>query len=63
MSEQSRRGGARLGAGRPKGDRNVILNVRISEHADYIVGKADNKSELIDELIKRFGLRIIENTG
>lgn len=63
MSEQSRRGGARLGAGRPKGDRKVILNVRISEHAEYIVGKAANKSEFIDELIKRFGLRIIDKTG
>lgn len=46
------RGGVRPGAGRPETDRNIPINVRISQIAYDIYKDIKNKSEYIDNLIK-----------
>lgn len=51
---QPKRGGFRPGAGRPAGERTVMLSVRISQQAmDILNSKTGNKSEYIDGLIKQ----------
>jgi len=50
--KKSGRGGWRGGV-RPTTDRKIQLNVRISQEAADIIADVKNKSEYIDELIKR----------
>lgn len=50
--KKNKRGGARPGAGRRKGDRTKGINVNISPEAYEIYSKWSNKSEKIDSLIK-----------
>lgn len=51
--EQKQHGGQRPGAGRPQTDRKVALSVRISPEAADKLSTIQNKSEFIDEMIKR----------
>ena len=46
------RGGAREGAGRPRGNRTRTISVRISEEAYEIYQSWGNKTAEIDALIK-----------
>lgn len=50
--KKNKRGGARPGAGRRKGDRTKAINVNISPEAYEIYMTWANKSEKIDSLIK-----------
>ena len=50
--KKNKRGGARPGAGRRKGDRNKAISVNISAEAYEIYMTWANKSEKIDSLIK-----------
>ena len=52
MEKKSKRGGARHGAGRRKGDRTKGISVNISLEAYEIYRTWGNKSEKIDGLIK-----------
>ena len=48
------RGGYKVGSGRPRGNRNVTMTVKISPEAhDKLSTLTDNKSEYIDSLILR----------
>lgn len=48
------RGGAREGAGRKSNDRDITLSVRVSQEAiDKLNGATKNKSQYIDNLIKK----------
>jgi len=49
----TRHGGRREGAGRPTNDRNIAVSVRISKEAYGILKQQGNKSEFIDNLIKK----------
>lgn len=53
--ERERRnwGGARPGVGRPPTNRKVSVNFRISQEAADLLNKQKNKSEYIDNLIKK----------
>lgn len=53
MATQNTHGGAREGAGRPKGERKVPLAVRISAEAAAKLEAVANKSEFIDYLIRQ----------
>lgn len=53
MEELKKRGGRRPGAGRPANNRNIMVAVRISKEAADILNTQKNKSEYIDELIKK----------
>lgn len=46
------RGGARVGAGRKKGNRRIAITVKISEEAKDILNTIENKSEFIDALVR-----------
>ena len=46
-------GGYRPNSGRPANDRKIPVSVRISPEANEFLSKQPNKSEYIDELIKR----------
>lgn len=46
-------GGYRENAGKPRGDRDYSLSVRISKEAKDKIARVHNKSEFIDELIKK----------
>lgn len=48
-------GGQRDGAGRKRGNRSVAVTFRISPDSAAILSKIKNKSEYIDELIKKAG--------
>lgn len=50
---QRQRGGRREGSGRPETDRKIAISVRISREAADKLATVDNKSEFLDELIKR----------
>lgn len=51
--DDTSRGGYRPGAGRPSNDRSIPLSVRISPEANEKIKRAENKSAIIDELIKQ----------
>lgn len=51
--KKENRGGARVGSGRPREDRKCMLSVRISLEASEMIKTMKNKSEYVDELIKR----------
>ena len=52
MTDSSRRGGARVGAGRHSTNRTCTLYIRISPEAlDRLNCLTNNKSEFIDKLI------------
>ena len=54
MNAINQRGGRRAGAGRPSNKRSVMVGVRITkEAADKLNRLANNKSEYIDNLIKK----------
>ena len=53
MEEQKKRGGRRPGSGRPANNRKIMVAVRISQEAADILNTQKNKSEYIDELIKK----------
>lgn len=54
MEEKKQRGGSRPGAGRPANDRSIALSVRITQEAMNILNeRTNNKSEFIDNLIKK----------
>lgn len=53
MEEKKKSGGRRPGAGRPVNNRNILIAVRISQDAADILNTQKNKSEYIDELIKK----------
>jgi hypothetical protein len=53
MEEKKQRGGSRPGAGRPSNDRSIMVGVRISQEAADILNAQKNKSEFIDNLIKK----------
>ena len=53
--KKNKRGGARPGAGRRKGDRSKAISVNISPEAYEIYKTWGNKSEIIDMLIKKEG--------
>lgn len=54
MEEKKKQhGGRRSGAGRPAGERNLMLSVRISQEAFDKISGVSNKSEFIDNLIKK----------
>lgn len=53
MEETKKHGGRRPGAGRPAGERNLMLSVRISQEAYDKISGVSNKSEFIDNLIKK----------
>ena len=46
-------GGPRPNSGRPTNDRNFALHVRITKEAADILNAQPNKSEFIDNLIKK----------
>lgn len=46
-------GGFRENSGKPRGDRDYSLSVRISKEAKDKIARVHNKSEFIDELIKK----------
>lgn len=46
-------GGRRSGAGRPANDRSIMVGVRITKEAADILNAQPNKSEFIDNLIKK----------
>lgn len=51
--EPSKRGGRREGSGRPETDRKIAISVRISREAAEKLATVANKSEFLDDLIKR----------
>lgn len=51
--QKSTRGGYRPGAGRHTTDRSVPLSVRISQEAAEMISQVRNKSQYIDQLIKK----------
>lgn len=51
--EGKKRGGARPGSGRKTTPYKVPLMVRITPEANEIIAGVENKSEYIDELIKK----------
>ena len=51
--ENKRRGGPREGSGRPRTDRKIAVSFRISQEAADKLATIKNKSEFLDELIKR----------
>lgn len=53
MEEKKKHGGARPGSGRRSTGRNVMLSVRVSAEAAALIGAVANKSEYIDNLIRR----------
>ena len=53
MENQKQHGGRRAGSGRPANDRNVQLLVRITQEASDKLKQVSNKSEFIDNLIKK----------
>lgn len=46
-------GGFRENSGKPRGDRDYSLSVRISKEAKDKIARVHNKSEFIDNLIKQ----------
>lgn len=46
-------GGFRENSGKPRGDRDYSLSVRISKESKDKIARVHNKSEFIDELIKK----------
>jgi hypothetical protein len=52
-NNEVKRGGVRPGSGRPANDRNVQLLVRITQEASDKLKQVSNKSEFIDNLIKK----------
>lgn len=46
------RGGKREGAGRPRGTRNNVVSVRLSDEALEKLNQYQNKSRYIDNLIR-----------
>ena len=52
-SVQRQRGGPREGSGRPRTDRKIAVSFRISQEAADKLATVANKSEFLDELIKR----------
>lgn len=57
MQMAENRGGARDGAGRPRGNRTRSISVRVSEEAYEIYQAWGNKAEIIDRLIRSEGLK------
>ena len=53
MEKKNAHGGSRPGAGRRANDRKCMLSVRISPEAEEIIKTVKNKSEYIDNLIKK----------
>ena len=54
MSNEKNHGGRRAGSGRPANDRNIMVGVRLSQEAvDKLNRPTNNKSEYIENLIKR----------
>lgn len=53
MMDKKQRGGARPGSGRPATDRKYPISVRISREAAELLETVANKSEFIDELIRK----------
>lgn len=51
--DDTTRGGYRPGSGRPANDRSIPLSVRISPESNEKLKKVENKSAIIDELIKQ----------
>lgn len=45
------RGGKRVGSGRPRGDRTVLISVRVSPEAAQYLADQPNKSEFVDWLL------------
>ena len=57
MEEKNKRGGRRIGAGRPKNpnnDRHIKLTVMLSQEAIDYLSTHGNKSEFIDKLIRSY---------
>lgn len=52
-NEKKQHGGRRSGAGRPANDRSIMVGVRITKEAADILNAQPNKSEFIDNLIKK----------
>ena len=54
MSNDKNHGGRRTGAGRPANERSVMVGVRLTqEAADKLNRLTNNKSEYLDNLIKK----------
>lgn len=53
MNKKENRGGARPNSGRPATGRTVTLSVKISKESAELLAPIPNKSEFIDELIKK----------
>ena len=53
MEDKKQHGGRRSGAGRPANDRSIMVGVRITKEAADILNAQPNKSEFIDNLIKK----------
>jgi hypothetical protein len=53
QEQKKQRGGARKNAGRKVTPYKVPLNVRITQEAADIMARHPNKSEYIDEIIKK----------
>ena len=53
MEQKKQHGGYRPNSGRPATDRKVMLSVRISQEAADKISQVSNKSEFIDNLIKK----------
>ena len=51
--QKNQHGGVRPNSGRPSTDRKVMLAVRISQEASDKLQTVSNKSEFIDNLIKK----------
>ena len=52
-NDKKQHGGRRSGAGRPANDRSIMVGVRITKEAADILNAQPNKSEFIDNLIKK----------
>ena len=52
QNQKSKRGGKREGAGRPRGTRNNVVSVRLSDEALAKLNQYQNKSRYIDNLIR-----------
>ena len=52
-NDKKQHGGRRSGAGRPANDRSIMVGVRITKEAADILNAKPNKSEFIDNLIKK----------
>lgn len=53
MEDKKQHGGRRSGAGRPANGRSIMVCVRITKEAADILNTQLNKSEFIDNLIKK----------